>query len=340
MKKALHILLAVLPIIGTDAGQLRAAPRPQEDALTSNLIHDHGASLVIVTGDEGAGSGFICKNGDSTFLYTNIHVIADLLKPQFTRLDGGAVVTGATNVSAGRDIARIDVKNPPGKPLEAMTDLEENVRIGDDVVVFGNSGGGGVVNALKGALVGIGPDRIEVSAKFIPGNSGSPIIHVKTGKVIGIATYLTVSREDPTKKGEQVVRRFGYRIDNAAKWEGVDWTLFRQDADGVKQVAALTTDIFNFLRALATKQTPNFATETLRQPATEWLRARRAPRLTQDGKRAAMATFLRAMREVIAADVLALEPQLRYTYFRDEMREQREIRKHLYDSFNPNAADL
>jgi hypothetical protein len=340
MKKALHILLAVVSIIGAGAGQLRAASQSQEQAITGDLVHDHGASLVIVTGDEGAGSGFICKNGNSTFLYTNIHIIADLLNPSFTRLDGVAVATGATNVSAGRDIARINVKNPPGNPLEAVANFDESVRIGDDVIVLGNSGGGGVVTALKGALVGIGPDRIEVSAKFIPGNSGSPIIHVKTGKVIGIATYLTVRREDPTKGGTPTVRRFGFRIDNAAKWEGVDWTLFRQDADGVKQVAALTTDIFNFLRALATKRAPDFATETLRQPATEWMKMMRNHQLSLEGRRGATTNFLHAMQRIIAADVLSVEPKLRYTYFRDEMHEQREIRRHLYDEFNPDAMNL
>jgi hypothetical protein len=45
-----------------------------------------------------------------------------------------------------------------------MADVEATARLGDPVVVLGNSGGGGVVTSLPGELVGIGPDRVEVTA--------------------------------------------------------------------------------------------------------------------------------------------------------------------------------
>jgi hypothetical protein len=306
---------------------------------SGDLIHDHGAALIIVKGEEGAGSGFICKSGTSAFLYTNIHVVADLLKPTFTRMDGVAAVINSGVLAAGRDIACLQVKNPPDNPLEVSKDFNDSVRIGDEVVVLGNSGGGGVVTAIKGAIEGIGPDRIEVSAKFVPGNSGSPIIHVKTGKVIGIATYLTMRNEDPGKGATVNVRRFGYRVDNVPKWEGVDWNLLRQEADSVKQVQELTTDVFDFLRALRTKQPPNFATATLRQTATEWMKSLRSRQLNEEGRRAVTANFLRGMQRIVVADVLAVEPRLRYTYFRDEMREQHEVRKRLFDAFNPESVE-
>ena len=159
-------------------------------------MQGHGDSLVIVKGDEGSGSGFICNNRVNTLLYTNIHVIADIKQPVMTDLSGTPLVTGLADVAAGRDIARFALTKLPAKPLEIITEFESNVRIGDAVVVLGNSGGGGVVTKLPGEIVGIGPDRIEVSAEFIPGNSGSPIIHVKSGKVVGIATYLTRRSEE------------------------------------------------------------------------------------------------------------------------------------------------
>lgn len=43
--------------------------------------------------------------------------------------------------------------------VEAMTDFEANVHIGDEVMVLGNSGGGGVVTRLRGKIQGIGPRR-------------------------------------------------------------------------------------------------------------------------------------------------------------------------------------
>jgi len=313
--------------------------QPAHPVSAGDLIHDHSASLVIVKGDEGSGSGFICKSGNASFLYTNIHVVADLLKPTFTRMDGGAALISSAVLAAGRDIACLQVKNPPEHPLEVSTDFNDSVRIGDEVVVLGNSGGGGVVTAIKGAIEGIGPDRIEVSAKFVPGNSGSPIIHLNTGKVIGIATYLTMRNEDPGKATAVNVRRFGYRVDNVPKWEGVDWNLLRQEADSVKQVQELTKDIFDFLRALRTRQAPNFATATLRQTATEWMRTLRSRQLNEQARRAVTENFLRGMQRIVVADVLAVEPRLRYTYFKDEMHEQHEVRKRLYDAFNPESVE-
>ncbi len=48
-----------------------------------------------------------------------------------------------------------------------------------------------------------GSDRalVEVDAKFVEGNSGSPIIHVKTGKVIGIATFALKAEPGLTFEG-------------------------------------------------------------------------------------------------------------------------------------------
>ena len=55
-----------------------------------------------------------------------------------------------------------------------MTELANEMRIGDDVVVLGNSGGGGVITSIPGKVVGVGPDRIEVSAEFIQATPGAP----------------------------------------------------------------------------------------------------------------------------------------------------------------------
>jgi S1-C subfamily serine protease len=317
-------------------------PTPPSTAKSSSdgASQDYNSSLIIVKANEGAASGFIGKSGQSTYLFTNIHVLADLGTPTFTRLDGVAASTGGAELAAGRDIARFAVKNPPDNPLEISTDFNGSVRIGDEVVVTGNSGGGGVATMIKGALLGIGPDRIEVSAPFIPGNSGSPIIHVKTGKVIGIATYLTMRNEDPTKNRAVAVRHFGFRIDTADKWERLEWNAFQQDASSVKRVSALTDDVMHFLRALETRRPPDFETETLRRPATDWMKALNNRDLTSRGRRAVTETFVRALQQIVAGDVLALEPRLHYTYFRDEMREQHEIRRQLYDGLIKESQEM
>jgi len=318
------------------------APPAPEPAPPVDFAHEHGDALVIVKGNEGSGSGFICSAGDSALLFTNTHVIADLTNATVTRMDGAAVIPGAAVVAAGRDIARFDLPKAPGHPLEVISDFNNNVRIGDAVVVLGNSGGGGVITKIDGKIVGIGPDRIEVSAEFIPGNSGSPIIHVNTGQVIGIATYLTKRYDESSGKKDEapVVRRFGYRIDNVAAWEPVEWNEFRSEAAQIRQISTLTGDIFDFLGSLDSKTAPNFATDTLRRPATEWMAATRTKHLSDFDRHSATRGFLNSLRFMVRNDVTAAESRLRYTYFQDELKNERRVRDQLYKSFDEQSARL
>lgn len=317
-----------------EAADLAAKPpMPKAPATAADLVHDHGGALVVVKGDDGSGSGFVCTNGKQTMLYTNIHVIANLANPRFTQLDGTVASIGNGEVASGRDVARFQIKNPPAKPLEMMDNFEENVRIGDKVWVLGNSGGGGVITTLTGSIAGIGPDRIEVSAEFIPGNSGSPIIHVKTGKVIGVATYLTVRRENPTKPFAISMRRFGYRVDNASAWESLDWKTFREDASSVKQVSNLTDDAIHFIEALEQRRTPDFATDALRRPAAQWMKEMHS-KLSGTDRRTANESFLRALKLVLLGDVTAARGSVRYSYFREELDEARKTRESLSEGFD------
>src|SRR3954469_10621004 len=202
------------------------APTPPPPVLTEgaaegSFVHDHSGAMVVVKDEAGAGSGFIASFGGKIYLLTNIHVAAGMKQPVFTLLDGTRLVPTSAEAAVGHDIMRFALKTPPAQSIEVGTDLEHTTRIGDPVNVFGNSGGGGVVTSLPGKIVGIGPDRLEVTSPFIPGNSGSPIIHGPTGRVIGIATYL-MSARDRFGGGGVTVRRFGYRLDSVKTWEPVN----------------------------------------------------------------------------------------------------------------------
>jgi hypothetical protein len=284
--------------------------------------------------------------GDRTWLFSNIHVVSEIQQPVFTRLDGVVVPPEVGAVAAGPDIARLALSQPPPHPLEATTDFDHDVHIGDAVVVLGNSGGGGVVTSLTGKVVGIGPDRLEVSAEFIPGNSGSPIVHVRTGKVIGIATYLTrryeefVSNGQSGKDGAVVVRRYGYRIDKVPAWEPIIWPELYQEANQIEEIGKLTEDIFNFLDALRNKREPSFATDTLRRPATEWLTNIRGHRSSESDRLSETQRFLNALRFMVRGDVGNATGRLRYTYFRNRLGEEQKVRDRLYKEFDSDLASI
>ena len=139
---------------------------------------------------------------------------------KFKNLRNGELVTGPLEIADQVDAVRAVVVTGADSMLELETQIAR-LNIGDEVVVVGNSEGAGVIREIPGRVIGIGPDRIEVDAQFVSGNSGSPILLKSTGRVIGIATFMQIPRggagtNSPLSLNE--VRRFGYRLDTVAKW--------------------------------------------------------------------------------------------------------------------------
>jgi Trypsin-like peptidase domain len=176
-------------------------------------------SLVIVEGDSGVGSGSIIKFKGNSLIVTNAHVLSGNRSVKFRLLNSRELKAETIGTPYDRDIL-VAKQNQVTEGLEASETVDADVAIGDEVVVLGNSQGSSVVTEIKGKVSGIGPDLIEVDAKFVLGNSGSPIIHVKTGKVIAIATFVTIRKLDTISRDSQFkqVRRFGYRLDTISKW--------------------------------------------------------------------------------------------------------------------------
>ncbi len=180
-------------------------------------------SLVIVAGDAGRGSGFLAEIRGRRFFVTNTHVLGNARDAEFTTPTGQTVNIGTTAfISRRRDLAIIPVEwdGPTFTALDSVRD--RGISIGDEVTVIGNADGGGVATNLVGRIMGIGPHEIETDATFVPGNSGSPIIHNHTGLVVGIASYVrNMERSSFATKGTAIpaVRRFGFRLDGDLEWE-------------------------------------------------------------------------------------------------------------------------
>lgn len=314
-------------------------PNPEPAAAPAkggDLAQRYSGALILIKASEGAGSGFVCQADGQVRFYTNCHVVAGMKQPQFQALNGTQMGVANPEAAVGRDIFRTTLNTAPSAVLEVVDNLEATVKIGDAITVLGNSGGGGVVTRLDGEVLGIGPDRIEVSAEFIPGNSGSPIIHVPSGKVIGIATYLTKRYEEFGKGGAgEKVRRFAYRVDKVERWQPVNWPAFQAEADQVRRIEQLTEDIFDFLGSLRNKSlSPNFATDTLRRPAMQWIAAVKRPHLSPADRESATRGFLSSLRLMVRNDITLANNQLRYDYFRTELSQQSEVRNKLYEAFD------
>lgn len=215
-------------------------------------------ALVVIEGDVGRGTGFLATIKAAPFVVTNIHVIAGNKNLRARTPDGLTLTLGGTFVAKNADIAIIKVMNQ--EPLSYF-EIEDHPHLshleGDDVIIPGNSQGGGTILHASGKIVGIGPDKIEHSVPTFPGNSGSPIISVKTWKVLGVHTMAegvkatTIGELDSLlNKRSQIkaVRRYGYRVDTVSTWETVDWTRFGEQNKRIEEAKATIEAVESVLR--------------------------------------------------------------------------------------------
>jgi hypothetical protein len=311
----------------------------------ARFVQTYHDSLVFVTGTEGAGSGFVAAMGSGNFLVTNVHVVAGIPDATFKKLDGATVRGGSPSVAVGEDIFCMALP-AGGTPLPVMRGVDSNAAIGDDVAVLGNADGQGVINTIIGRIVGIGPDLVEVDAPFVPGNSGSPIIHLKTGKVIGVATYYITNEYAVTtgrKLTRPVIRRFGYRLDGVNKWQPVNWGAFWQQRDQMDSIEKLTADLADFFVDLADNKgavTPGRHTNPIfKNRINYWIEANRG-RPTPADRLAAAVNLISFFKTTCESDVAIAQRQITYDYFQRKLADQKQYRDAMAKGFEEALNDL
>ncbi len=208
-------------------------------------------ALVLVEGDAGKGSGFTAKIGDKFYIITNLHVLSGQGNFTLTGMMDGTKypTTGALFASEDADIAFLSIP-PPAAYLEILDGVADNTKINDAVTIPGNAAGAGVATQVNGRLLALGPKLLEVNAQFVAGNSGSPIIHRPTGKVIGVATY-TVSYPLSDLKALLLGRQFrwfGFRLDVANQLQPLDWKKFQADGAQLKKIEETTDQLVSLLQ--------------------------------------------------------------------------------------------
>lgn len=210
-------------------GLTKATAKAQEPP--SSGFSSFAKYLVLVEGDRGRGSGAVVKFRGNPLILTNAHVLSGNSRVEFRLLNNRTLRTGTFGVARSVDLA-VFAQEGLEDGLEILENAEEHAAVGDEIVVLGNSLGRAVATELPGRIVGIGPELIEIDAKFVPGNSGSPVIHQKTGKVIAIATFATLQEADPLVDDSPFkdIRRFAVRLDTVSKWEFPTWEQFVQEA--------------------------------------------------------------------------------------------------------------
>lgn len=175
-------------------------------------------AVVLIKSPNSMGTGFFAHSKGRIYLYTNQHVIVDVLNLTAINSQGNEVRLGRLEVSDSEDMARFLVS------AERALPITDSVNSNETVTVLGNSEGAGVVTSAVAKVKGIGPTEVEVDADFVPGNSGGPVINER-GEVIGMATYILRPDNKPdwvnkdTRYGK--ARRFTLRPSRVNDWVAV-----------------------------------------------------------------------------------------------------------------------
>jgi hypothetical protein len=294
------------------------------DDQAASLLREHRSDVVLIKGKAGAGSGFVITLNGRKFLASNAHVLAGIRSPTFTPLDRSLLKLkpGAASVAVGHDVILLEVlQGGNGMPL--VDSFETEVAVNDPIAVYGNTGGSDVVTLIKGKLLGIGPNRIEINAEIEHGNSGSPIIHVPSGKVIGVAAYATA---DDLLSGEKKIRRFGYRLDSVKQWQPVDWGRFYAEADQLEKTLNTTTELAKALLELNGLNQRNnkvrlyaYDSPVIREALDKFYAALDEAETQRDADRV-VNTLLESLRGV--SNPRTVKPTFTYDYFRRQFAEQ------------------
>ncbi len=322
----LFLLPALVPVVMAGAGE-RAA----------ELIRENSGALVFIENSDGSGSGFVCTIGGRKFVVTNQHVIAGTQGVRFTLLDREPLKTGAAAAASGHDIMTFAADAAP-RAMEMMAGVEKEAAVGDEVAVLGNAEGARVIRPFVGKLVGIGPNLVEVSAEFVPGNSGSPIVHLKSGKVIGVATYAVVRQIDSlTGRRNPQVRRFGFRLDSVKQWQPVVWAAYNEEFLAISKVQARTADLADLLNDIGADgriDVERHKNDAIRRPLEKFVEATSRKGLNERDRTRAVQDLMATMRTACQSDVSQAQQRVRYDFFARALGDEGKVRTEFYKVFD------
>jgi hypothetical protein len=252
-KKSLYLIATITQYIFGQPQQQQIIINPPtpikaESEYIDALTPEKKQAVVIIEGASGRGTGFIARLKDRLFVFTNQHVIAGNESIEIKMITGEELKYESIFAGEGHDIAifrlRETRENMPFFEIELQP--LANTKIGDSLIIPGNSLGAGTLLQTKGKIVALGPKLIEHNAPTFSGNSGSPLILEGSLKVIGVDTLSKKSEPlDWANKysrdhiGSQIksnVRLFGYRIDTINKWQQINLKDFNSQFNEIREL--------------------------------------------------------------------------------------------------------
>lgn len=239
----------------------------------NQLLKDPKAAVCMIQYENGGGSGFLLQMNDGLYCITNQHVIANTGTPEIRLINGRRLTTGDYEFALDRDMARIRILDE----LPAFIKMGEP-DLNQKITVLGNSYARGRVTILSGEVTGLNELEIETTAKFVPGNSGSPIVS-KENEVIGVATAIDhYAKNDSFVEGTvfEGGRRIGLRVDDSIEWIPVNMDLFSSRNRNLFQIKTFVDELPYAYRKFAQTEVEQsiLSTDFLDRSLKEWVKFR------------------------------------------------------------------
>lgn len=307
----------------------------QDKASAASLLREYHDDIVLIKGKAGGGTGFIADIKGKKFLVSNAHVLAGVRSPTFTTMNREPLKLGPASIAVGHDLLMFAVIEG-GRGIPVAESATADAEMGDNIMVLGCPGNGDVATVLEGKLLGIGPHRVEIDAKFEPGNSGGPIIHTKSGRVVGVTTVAI--RDDHLISGGSKWRRYGYRLDSVQGWQAIDWARFYREADVLEKIETTTMELRKAISEVGSRSRYRRVVQrefTYESPAIRNALENFHQSLSQRSPDVRRASYglLAALRSASKGDVSAASSSLTYDYFRRSLVEQINTRDALIKAF-------
>ncbi len=318
------------PLMPADAAappdQILAAPLKAADIAKASRD-----SLAPIKGARGGGCGFLLKFGDARYVITTPRVAAAGRMAGLQTVEGSPLRCGDPSAAVGSDVFRVELQSG-GRPMLPIRHVDGVVAVGDGVAVLGldaNAPGG--IHAIEGKVVSIGADFVEVDAPFPAEDRGGPVVHLKTGKVMGVAESIPVRKigVGAAEGADAGMRRVAHRFDSVGNWQSVNWIFFFAQATEAQNAEKLTDDLNALLVDLAKNRrpTPGLHTDPLLKPQIErWAAVGGGPASDHE--------FVAFLKTTCTGDLATAGKRLTYDCFKRMLAQQEQVRSELAIAFD------
>ena len=296
---------------------------------TADLAQALTGDLVLIEGEGRPGIAFLTTLDRRRVLIANPRAVLAHKTPQFTLLDHSMASVAEARVAVGADLLLLSLSGTSAhSPREAMTAVDKQAAAGDEIVVLSVSTALRTPKAVPGTILGITPNLVELEAPITRADEGSPVIHRKTGAIIGLATSITEiiqpapgSSDRPLKKQ----RHYAMRLDAVKKWQVVSWPQLYAEGALLEKARLLTRDLENArfqMEHEGVLHADSFRTPEVQSPVQDFVTLTSRGRISSFDMTMAKKEVLAVIRKACTQDIQPLRQKLSYDYFQRALEEE------------------